>query len=104
MSEAASWLLPAIGSLCFLFAIGSFILRMPSRAAAVATTALILIVATWNVVSVSAWSLGSAILIIVWMMYTMKRDELRGRGISSGRPLPKVAKWIFVFIFVEAAV
>ena len=99
-----SWLLPAAGTLCFLYAIAMFVMRMPSRSAAIATATLILIIAAWNVWSVSAWSLASAMLIIIWMLYTMRSDEFRELGISSGKPLPKYAKWVFIFIVVEVVV
>ena len=100
--ESPPWLLPVAGSLCTLVFVVAFVLRMPSLGAAVATVALIVAVGVWNVVSVSWWSLGSAILIILWMMYVGERDHLKSRGIVSGKPLPQSAKWLFVLITVEA--
>jgi hypothetical protein len=102
--ETPTWLLPTIGSLCALYAIAAFVMRMPNRDVAFATALLILVVAAWNVWLVSLWSLASALLIIIWMLYTMKSDEFRRMGISSGKPLPKYAKWIFVFIALEVVV
>jgi hypothetical protein len=99
--DISTWLFPAVGTLCALYAIGAFVLRMPRRSAAIASTALILVIAAWNVWAASAWSLASAMLIIIWMLYTMRSDEFRELGISSGKPLPKYAKWIFIFIVVE---
>ena len=102
--DTPTWLLPAAGTLCALYAIGTFVVRMPSRSAPISTAALILVVAAWNVWLVSAWSLASALLIVIWMLYTVKSDEFLELGISSGKPLPKYAKWIFIFIVVEVAV
>ena len=99
--EMASWLLPGFGAACALFALGSFVVRMPSVPAAVGTAALILAVVAWNALWVSYWSLGSAVLILIWMIYTFKRDELRAAGISSGKPLPRNAKWVFLFIVAD---
>ena len=102
--ETPTWLFPAVGTLCALYAIGAFVVRMPSRSAAIAVAALILVIAAWNVWSPSIWSVASAMLILIWMLYTMKSDEFRELGISSGKPLPKYAKWLFILIVVEVVV
>ena len=103
-AETPTWLIPAIGSLCALCAIVAFVMRMPNRDAAFGTALLILVVAAWNAWSVSLWSLISATLIIIWMLYTLMSDDFRSMGISSGKPLPKYAKWVFILIVLHVVV
>jgi hypothetical protein len=95
-------LVPAIGTFGFFVALVMFLRAMP-RGQAIATAALILAVAAWNIAQPSLWSIFSAMAIILWMMYALKKEDFRKEGIVSGRPLPKKAKWIFIFIVVEAA-